>query len=98
MPATGRLQAATEAAAAAAEREAMRLGWDEVEEEQRRAERAALAGREVPCEHLKTMPHRTLTATGIQFKHYRSLAVTGRPFSVCCVPVLSPVGRAATWW
>ena len=99
-----RLNPARRLRAAAAALDTRRRSWmerswlEDAEEEHRRAERAALAGREVLYEHLKVTPHRTMTVSGYDFKRYRSLAKTGRRFSLCYLPVVSPVGMAATWW
>ena len=75
-----------------------RTWMEDVAEEHRRAERAALAGREVLYEHLKVTPHRTLVVSGLEFQKFRALAKTGRRLSPCCLPVVSPVGPVATWW
>ncbi|PRW57335.1 Potassium channel AKT1 [Chlorella sorokiniana] len=99
-----RLNPARRLRAAAAALETRRRSWmerswmEDTAEEHRRAERAALAGREVLYDHLKVTPHRTLLVSGLEFQRFRSLAKTGRRFSLCCLPVASPVGGVATWW
>lgn len=70
----------------------------EDEQEHRRAEAAALQGREVPFDLLAHMPDKTMHARGMRFQQLRSLAKSARAASVCCLPVASPVGKVATIW
>ena len=74
------------------------MKWDE---EQRVAERVAeraAAGLEVPSDLVKPVPPRTLRCDGKEFRRYRSLAKTARHRSVCCLPIVSPVGWVYTTW
>ncbi|KAL4451688.1 hypothetical protein ABPG75_007350 [Micractinium tetrahymenae] len=70
----------------------------EEQEELDRAAAAAAAGHEVPAELIKNTPSRTLHCDGRQFKRLRSLARTGRPLSLCCLPVLSPLCTFYRFW
>lgn len=71
---------------------------DEMLEEQQAAARAALAGREVLYEHLRPMPSRTVACCATRFAHLKSLAKTGTPRSIWCLPVLNPLGNAGIAW
>lgn len=66
--------------------------------EYREAELAALAGQEVPFDHLRHSAHRTVECAPFNFARMKETAKSGNPHSVCCVPVLSPVGRVALIW
>ena len=71
------------------------------EEEQRVAERVAeraAAGLEVPATLLKPMAARTLHCDGKEFRRFKSLAKTAHRRSVCCLPIVSPVGWLYTAW
>lgn len=58
----------------------------------------AQAGYEVPAELIKNTPARTLHCNGREFRRLRSLARTGRPLSLCCLPVLNPLSRLYRFW
>lgn len=73
------------------------MALDEGDDE-RLAAVAADAGREVPIEHLKPVPARTLKVNGRQFRHYSSLARTCKRRSICCMPVASPLSLGVACW
>lgn len=45
----------------------------------------------MPADLIKNTPSRTLHCDGREFRRLRSLARSGRPLSLCCLPVLSPL-------
>ncbi|KAL4433441.1 hypothetical protein ABPG77_010294 [Micractinium sp. CCAP 211/92] len=63
----------------------------EEQDELARAAAAAAMGIEVPADLIKNTPSRTLHCDGREFRRLRSLARSGRPLSLCCLPVLSPL-------
>lgn len=76
----------------------MMLGPNEEAEHERLAQQRAEQGLEVLADTLKYVPHKTERCTGIEYRHYRSLAQSGRHLSIFCLPMLSPVGTVATIW
>ena len=70
----------------------------EERDERRQAAAAALRGTVVLAEHLLSVPSRTLHCDAHEFKRIRGLGRGGRHTSLCCLPVMSPIGVPFRLW